>query len=126
MPHMPLTELEQQWMHDLSGWFCQPDEWCAAGSIGGNVTIFGYLRPPAEGEPMVIRFMRDETHGSGIYAVQQLAPNLYRCLLSGDLIEWDDNNVKVYSSLSRIRGGLRLDCSSHEASIDDNEVVDGA
>lgn len=115
--YMPLTEMEKRWTNDLAGLFCGPGEWCAAGAIGGSVTIIGHLRPPEDGEPMVARFMVSESRGSGIYAIQQLAPGTYRCLISGDIIEWADDRVKVYSALSRILGGLRMDLSTGEVGV---------
>lgn len=116
---MELTKQEQQWMAALRGRLCHEHEWLAAGAIGESRTLIGLCRPPQDGEPMIVRFTDGQRGWTGFYAVQQLMPGLYRCLISGAIFEWPDEQVKVYSALSRIGGGIRLDPSTWLAGVED-------
>jgi len=116
---IPLTEREQQWMDSLRGCLCQEHEWLAGGAIGDQRTIIGLCRPPQDGEPMIARFTDGQGNWSHMHAVQRLMPGLYRCLIDGTIFDWPDEQVKVYSALSRISGGVRLDTSSWLARVED-------
>jgi hypothetical protein len=118
-PYVELTEREQQWMAALRGCLCHKHEWLAAGAIGDSHTIIGLCRLPHDGEPMVVRFTDGQRGWTAFYAVQQLIPGLYRCLISGAIFEWPDEQVKVYSALSRLGGGIRLDTTTWSASVEE-------
>ncbi len=118
-PYVALTERERQWMASLRGCLCHEHEWLAAGAIGDRHTLIGLCRPPKDGEAMIARFTDGEGNWSHFHAVQQLMPGLYRCLLNGTIFDWPDERVKVYSALSRITGGVRLDTSTWLARVED-------
>lgn len=113
-----ITERDRETMLERRGLFCEQHEWFVGGAIGDSFCIIGLLEPPVEGGPIVARFTDGAGHWSHFHACQQIAPNLYRCLVNGTIFDWLDEHVKVYSALARVTSGLRLDLETGEASLD--------
>lgn len=113
----PLTDRDADWIEAWRGVLCHEHEWLAGGGVGDTLNLIGLCRPPEDGEAMIARFTDGEGNWSHTHAVQQLMPGLYRCLINGTTFEWPDEHVKVFSALSRIEGGIKIDLDTMTATM---------
>jgi hypothetical protein len=97
----------------------RPDEWCAAATLGGGHTVYGFLdKPAALTEPLLCRFIlpgkgRDGGDGyTRMVACQLVDGETWLNLVDNELFDYNPDLIIVYSRLSRICGGLQMDTAT--------------